>query len=409
VPDLLPFTAIRYVGTGIPNDISDVCSPPYDVVDADQRAALAARDPHNVVRLVLPDSYAAAAATFARWQREGVLAADPAPGFTVYRMEFTDADGRPAHTTGVIGALRLDDDGQAAQPHERTLPKAKSDRLELLRATRANLEPIWGLSLATGLGALLEPGGPPLAVATDDDGVRHSVWALTAPDRIAAVRDAVGGRTLVLADGHHRYETSRNYRRERAAGGRPDPGADAIMTLVVELAADELSVHAIHRLLHGVAGVDLRAALTDTFTVEDAGAPTADGVAALERAMVRDRALGLVEPGGLALLRPRPELEARLGAEAPELRDVDSARFDHGVRAALPGVELGYRNDAAAVAAVVAKGDADAAVLLRPVGVDAIRAAAAAGVLMPEKTTYFAPKPRSGAVFRSLDLDVDSA
>jgi hypothetical protein len=137
--------------------------------------------------------------------------------------------------------------------------------------------------------------------------------------------------------------------------------------------------------------------------VEAAGPNTPDGVLALEVAMRRHGGLGLVDHDGLALLLPTDEL-ARRSADLPlELRDVDSTRFDVGVRAELPDVTLAYRNDGRAVAAQVEKGTADAAVLLRPVDVDTIRAAAAADLRMPEKTTFFAPKPRTGMVFRSLD------
>ncbi len=414
MPDFLPFPGIRYRVA----DISAVSAPPYDVIEPDERAALVARDPHNSVRLILPDSYAGAADTLARWRAEGVLVTDDSPTFSVYRMDFTGGDGRPQHTTGVIGALGLDNERGDVMPHERTLPKAKSDRLELLRATRANLDPIWGLSLATGLsdlldGAVAEAGGDPLATATDADGFHHALWRVTDPARIAAIAEAVRSTRLVLADGHHRFETAGNYRAERrapdadgsgpGASGAGDPGADAIMTLVVELAPEQLCVRAIHRLLGGVTGVDLRGALADGFVVRDMGPNVPEGVAALEAAMRGDGGLGLVDREGLALLIPRPELESRMRELPDELRDVDSARFDAGVLPQVPGVTLAYRNDAGTVAAQVEKGDADAAVLLRPVTVDTIRAAAAASLRMPEKTTFFAPKPRTGMVFRSLD------
>jgi len=207
----------------------------------------------------------------------------------------------------------------------------------------------------------------------------------------------------VLADGHHRFETANTYRTERREARVDDPGADAILTLVVELAPGQLCVRAIHRLLSGVGGTDLRAALAGPFRVDAAGPNVPEGVAALEVAMRESGGLGLIDREGLALLLPQPQLEAGMEALPDELRDVDSARFDVGVLPAVPGVSLAYRNDANAVAAQVEKGDADAAVLLRPVTVDTIRAAAAADLRMPEKTTFFAPKPRTGMVFRSLD------
>jgi uncharacterized protein (DUF1015 family) len=400
VPRFLPFPGLRYRS----RDISAVSAPPYDVIEPEARAALEARDPHNAVRLILPDTYDAAAAALAQWRAEGVLVTDDTPTFSIYRMDFTGDDGVPQRTTGVLGALALDDDGSGVMPHERTLPKAKTDRLELLRATRANLDPIWGLSLAGGLSSHLSPGdAEPDATAVDEDGFHHSLWKIDDPERIATISAAVGSELVVLADGHHRFETANNYRRERRAAGIDDPGADAIMTLIVELAPNQLCVRAIHRLLTGVANVDLRDALGGPFFVHAAGPNVPEGVAALEVAMRDGGGLGLVDRDGLALLMPTAELELAITDLPVELRDVDSARFDAGVLPAVPNATLAYRNDAQHVAAQVAKGDADAAVLLRPVTVETIRAAAAADLRMPEKTTFFAPKPRTGMVFRSLD------
>ena len=175
------------------------------------------------------------------------------------------------------------------------------------------------------------------------------------------------------------------------------------MTLVVELAPEQLCVRAIHRLLHDLGSVRLRDALAPVFEVRDAGPNEAAGVVALEAAMRREGALGLVDADGLALLVPTAALDDLVAALPAPLRGVDAARFEAGVLPSVPGVSLGYRDDAATVAAAVEKGQAQAAVLLRPVDVDTIRAAAAAGVRMPEKTTFFSPKPRTGMVFRSLD------
>ncbi|MEX1006735.1 MAG: DUF1015 domain-containing protein [Acidimicrobiia bacterium] len=400
MPDFLPFPALRYATPPSGDaDLSAVCAPPYDVIEPEDRASLLAAEPRNAVRLILPDSYAAAADLLARWQADGTLIVDDTPTFSIYRMHFTGDDGLARVTTGVIGALELDRDG--VLPHERTLPKAKSDRLELLRATRANFDPIWGLSLATGLSELLEPDAAPVAVADDRDGVRHECYPITDPVRLGAIRAAVSASGLVLADGHHRFETACTYYDERR---RDDVGAGAIMTLVVELAPEQLCVRAIHRLLTDLPSVRIRDALASVFDVRDAGANDAAGVAALEAAMQRERALGLVDAEGLALLVPRAALDQRVAELAPPLRDVDAARFDAAVLPALPGVSLAYRDDAATVAAAVEKGNAQVAVLLRPVEVETIRAAAAARLRMPEKTTFFAPKPRTGMVFRSLDL-----
>lgn len=430
MPDFLPFAGIRYdparfAGPAGPSaDLRSVAAPPYDVIDEDDRALLEAADPHNAVRLLLPrdaadrDRYQVAADAFAHWQATGVLVADDEARFYAYSMEFDDEDGRSRRTRGVIGAVGLPDaDGPDADgpdaggataaaviPHERTLPKAKSDRLSLLRATRANLDPIWCLSLASGLSDLLDAGaGEPLAGCVDSGGVRHQLRALTGdPDPIS---ELVGGASLLIADGHHRFETAFNYRNERAATREGDAGAGRIMTFVVELSEEELCVRAIHRVLSEVGDVDLRTQLAASFTVVDAGPNTPDGVSALRHRMVSAGGLGLVDRSGLALLVPRrAELEPRLEGVESTLRDVDATLFEVGIQEQLPDrVEVEYRNDCAVVAALVEKGAADAAVLLRPVTVPQIREAAFAGVRMPQKTTFFHPKPRTGMVFRSLD------
>jgi uncharacterized protein (DUF1015 family) len=418
VPEFLPFAGIRYDAarlagsTGRAADVAAVAAPPYDVIDDDDRAVLEAADPHNAVRLILPrevagrDCYEAAADALTSWRDGGVLVADREPHFYLYAMEFEDEDGRPRHTRGVIGAVALPEAPGAGgvMPHERTMPRAKSDRLALLRATRANFDPIWCLSLAPGLTELLDAGeGAPLAECVDAEGVRHRLRELSGD--VAAVAEQVGSASLMIADGHHRFETACAYRDERVAAGVDDPGAGGIMAFVVELSDDELCVRAIHRLLTGLAGVDLRAAVAPGFDVVDAGPNTPEGVAALRKRMTSEGGLGLVDARGLALLVPRPDALAPALAPVDEpLRTIDATIFEAGIQTCLPSAaEVGYRSDAGVVAALVEKGAAEAAVLLRPVTVPQIRAAAFAGVRMPQKTTFFHPKPRTGMVFRSLD------
>ena len=414
MPEFLPFRGIRYALSEetSPADVGPVAAPPYDVIDDDSRAALESTDPRNSVRLILPrdgedgrDRYQIAADCFDEWHRTGALLVDDPARFYLYEMLFEDENGRFRRTHGVIGTLGLpprgvDPGAVGVLPHERTMTTAKSDRLSLLRATRANLDPIWVLSLTEGLSKLLVPHRLPLiAYCEDSDGVTHRLFPLTTPKDVAAVSEAVAASPVVLADGHHRFETACAYRDERLAAGLDDPGAERIMAFTAELADDELSVRPIHRLLLGLGGIDVRAALTGAFTVLDAGANTPDRVVELRARMRDEDALGLIDRSGLALLRPTQKV-----TDTPEvLSDVDSIRFDTSVRPALPDAMVTFRSDAAAVAALVEKGTADAAVLLRPVTVAQIRAAAFAGLRMPEKTTFFSPKPRTGMVFRSLD------
>ncbi len=408
VPVFLPFRGLRYqpLAAGL-TDLSAVAAPPYDVIHDDERDVLERRDPHNAVRLILPraegntDEYETAAAELAAWRADGVLATDDAAAFYGYRMAFTDSDGRNRVTHGIVGALELPEGGPGTGdilPHERTIPRHRTDRLSLLRATRANLDPIWGLSGATGLAAIVGDPDHDERTAVDPEGVRHAAWPITNPARVDAIRDAVGSGPLVLADGHHRFETACAYRAERPTD---DPGADAIMALVVELADDELWVAPIHRLAPEPVP---RARLEHAFTITPMGTNTGDDVDALERAMADHGGMGLIDGDGLALLTPRADVVAPLlEVEPPEVRGADAAVFEVAVMPHLDGLPLEYRSDAHAVADVVRRGDAAAAFLLRPVSVADIRTASYAGVRMPQKTTFFAPKPRTGLVFRSLD------
>ena len=336
MPRFEPFRGIRYDVHHL--DPARVTAPPYDVISPDEREALLEEAPQNVVRIDLPlpdptdpmsDPYATAAALFRMWRHENLLVDDDEPSFTVYRMEAPDEDGVVRHTTGVIGAMELSRPGEGGiLPHEFTTPKAKSDRLDLLRSTVANLSPVWGLSPAAGLTELLECDDRPLA-HFEADGVVHTVWRISDPARVEAIAAAISAEPIVIADGHHRYETSLAYRDERRADS-PDGtagGAEAVMCFVVELVDDELSVGPIHRLLSGLPDdLDLVAALEPFFTVEPfeiTGAGTvrrlqAEGALGLVTA---DRHLAAAPPARGHGRGPRPRLQPpRRGPRLPRRR-----------------------------------------------------------------------------------------
>jgi uncharacterized protein (DUF1015 family) len=394
VPRFEPFIGIRFDTETL--DPALVTAPPYDVISPTDRAALVASAPANVVRIDLPidgdDPYGDAAQQFAQWRSEGVLVDDLQPSFTVYRMDAPDENGIIGHTTGVIGAMELTRPGEGdILPHEFTTPKAKSDRLDLLRSTRSNLSAVWGLSPARGLTALLESTEAPLC-RFEADGVTHSVWRITDTARIDAIRAAIGSAPIVIADGHHRYETSLAYRDERRASEGDGGQADAVMTFVVELIEDELDVGPIHRLLSGLPeGFDLRAAFDPFFEIEAFAfndAPTVRRIQELG-------GLVLVLPGDAWLLRPRAETISAT-------RDLDSSRLDLAL-ASLPNHSLVYQHGVEHIRSAVETGAAQAGVLLRPVTIDQIIEIAKGGEKMPPKSTFFAPKPRTGVVFRSID------
>jgi uncharacterized protein (DUF1015 family) len=391
VPRFEPFPGLRYRDDV---DLDAVTAPPYDVISPAARAELAGRTAYNVVHVDLPDEaegagrYTGAAERLAVWEAEGVLVRDPEPRLYVYRMGYRDRDGRPRQTTGVLGALGLVPPADGVLPHERTTPKAKTDRLELLRATATNLSPIWGLSLAEGLAELCEPTGPPLGRATDEDGVHHRFWPVTSPALIEALAERVASAPVVIADGHHRWETSIAYRDEIGPGP-----ADLTLALVVELAPDQLDVRPIHRLLRGLPlDIDLLDALSSWFEVLETQPADPSLPARAEEA----GALGLALPGGrAALLRPLVD------AFPDDTPDLDSSRLDVA-RAALPEHEVVYEAEVDTVLAEVGAGEA-VGVVLRPATVAQIAATAHGGDRMPPKTTYFWPKPRTGFLFRPVD------
>jgi uncharacterized protein (DUF1015 family) len=400
VPRFEPFQGLRYGPKVAP--LAQVIAPPYDVISPTERAHLASRHRANAVLVELPeadlsgrrDRYTVATDLFTRWQEKGIIVADPVPSLYPYRM--TDTSGRV--TTGVIGALGLAEPGAESDilPHEQTLPKPKSDRLDLLRATRANLSPIWGLSMASGVTATFDPtDDDPVADVYDDDGVRHQLWVLNDADTVDAVRTALATAPVVLADGHHRYETARAFQAEcrQANGGAPGP-YDLVMALVVELAEDQLTVGAIHRTVIGLPeDFDFVDALAPWFDVVRAGAADDRTLGAL----ADSRSLTLVAGGGAYLLLPHAEVQEQEG------NDLDS-NLIATVLAALPPHEVMHRHSVAEAMEALRDGEGQAAFLLRPVTVSQIDEWANARRRMPPKTTFFSPKPRTGMVFRSLDL-----
>lgn len=390
MPRFEPFRALRYAA----DPLDDVIAPPYDVLSPDDVAELAARHPHNIVHVDVPaggdDRYTRAATVLAGWVDEKVLVLDERPSFTIYRMDFSDATDTPRRLVGVLGALEVVDAGAGGVlPHERTTPKASTDRLDLTRATAANLSPVWGLSLAAGLSDLLAAPAEPVGSVLVD-GVRHTVERVAEAERVKAIADLVSLHDVLIADGHHRYGISRTYRDEvRAASGRTDTPAELTLTFVGELAPEQLSVEAIHRLYHDVTADDLAAALHRTFELTPLDEPTPATLAA----MVAEGFLVLLTPAGARRLDPRP------GA-FDGVRAIDGAWLEHALADSPATVD--YQHGLAETAAAVAAGRAAAAVLIRPVSVAEIERTAREGVLMPPKSTFFTPKLRTGFVVRPL-------
>ena len=392
MPIFAPFRALRYRAD---HDLSLVTAPPYDVLNNNDRSNLMSLHPRNVVAVDLPvgdNPYATAAATLATWRSEGVLQLDARPSFTLYRMSFVDARGDRRNTVGVIGALEVVDEGAGGVlPHERTTPKAKTDRLDLTRATRANLSPVWGLSLREQLTDALIAAGELLGEFVDDDGVTHRVERVDDPTRVRSIASLVSSAPVLIADGHHRYAIARTYRDEMR--GTPlAEAASTTMTYVGELVEQQLSIAAIHRLYRGITADELRNVVSAKFDIR----PVSGSITTRIISEMSERGSLCLVDGSHAgwWLTPKP------GAFAG-LRDLDSDRLEIALRTI--DHEVAYQHGFDEVIAQLDAGHAAVAVFIRPTSIAEIRRTADERLLMPPKSTFFTPKLRTGLVIRPLD------
>ncbi|MBA2513692.1 MAG: DUF1015 domain-containing protein [Solirubrobacterales bacterium] len=416
--DVQPLRALHY-DFSRQDGLKLVTAPPYDVIDPQQREELLARSPHNVVEIDLPqgdDPYERAASTFNAWQREGVLVRDDAPAIWALTQDYTGPDGRARTRRGIFARIRVEDYGRGRiRPHERTHPGPKEDRLRLTRATRANLSPIFSLyddPDGTAWSAI-EPqiqGAEPVGEVLDEDGTRHRLWRVADSEAIAAVRDGLAPKELLIADGHHRYETARVYAEE--IGGE---GAHRfVLMCLVALQDPGLTIFPTHRLVRGLTSARqeaLAATLREHFKIEPIEVdrlrpPDGDGPLVLGyidahfrqafRLTLRDRSIADV------LLSDRPEpyrrldtavLEALILKGPLELSDDQISHLDG----------FGYSRTDAEALELVESGAYDAAFFLRPSPVAQVSEIAAAGETMPPKSTYFFPKLLTGMLFNPLD------
>lgn len=410
---LAPFRGLRYVPARV-GSLAAVTSPPYDVVvRPDGLHHLESADPHNIVRLILPQAITAgtrhrkAAVTLDRWLADGVLAPDPDPALYVYEQR-----GDGILQRGLIGALELSrpDEG-IVLPHEDVMPHVVEDRAALMRTTAANLEPL----LLTyrgdgdGAGAVIDRTveREPLLSTTTEDGFHHRLWSVTNPADLAAVAAELGRHQALIADGHHRWATYLRLREEHTAPGPWNYG----LVLLIDTARYPLRVRAIHRLLNRLPVADALAALGDAFRVTRVEGPLAAAQEALAAATAEGNAFLLAGDGTFHLVdRPDPELLARtIRADRPEAwRTLDatvlhSTLLDHIWQIPDAPEDIAYIHDTeAAVAQAERRGGT--AVLMHPVKEEVVRDLARQGVTMPRKSTSFGPKPATGLVLRSLAI-----
>ncbi|WP_405466400.1 DUF1015 domain-containing protein [Streptomyces jietaisiensis] len=414
--DLAPFRGLRYDPRRV-GSLAAVTSPPYDVVvRPDGLLHLESADPHNIVRLILPQAGTPAARneraadTLNRWIAEGVLARDPEPALYVYEQR----DGEGLLQRGLIGALRLSEPSDGlVLPHEDVMPHVVADRADLMRATRTNLEPLLltyrGKGGTTGAHAVVEraTGRPPLLSTTTEDGFGHRLWAVTDPADIAEARADLAGHQALIADGHHRWATYLRLRAEHPAPGPWDFG----LVLLVDTARHPLRVRAIHRLLPRLPVADALATLTDLFRVRHLRTASLDEALEALAEAVRDGNAFLLAGDGAFHLVDRPSLDLltrTVPKDRPEAwRTLDATvlhatLLEHVWRIPEDSPEhVAYIHDTASTVEK-AEREGGTAVLLHPVQEDIVRSLAQRGVTMPRKSTSFGPKPATGLVLRTL-------
>ena len=416
-----PLRALRYDPAQAPLD--QVTAPPYDVIGPSERALLMERSPHSVVRLILPDSPNGAADLLHAWTQSGVLQRDMLPAIWWHSQRFTGPDGVDHTRSGFVAGVRLSPYEQGrVRPHEQTHSAAKADLLELVRSTQANFAPLFGLyddptSAAAALAP--DPTAAPDMAATDGDGTEHRFWRVDDADAIVAVQLALADGEILIADGHHRYETALAYQAERRArDGDPadDQPYDFVLMHLVELGDPGLVVYPTHRVVRGTREVtpDLLAA----FDVRELSGTPAQVEAALnetDRSQVAFAVWrGAGRPALIATLRDRSTAMLAMPGSVAALRAIDSAVLEAVVLAPMLGMLdreqflqtdlVRYVRELGAATGAVDAGESAAAFLLRAPTVDQVRAVAAAGKVMPQKSTYFFPKLYSGFLLQPLDV-----
>jgi uncharacterized protein (DUF1015 family) len=416
---LLPFRAVRY-NTSV-SDLAAVVAPPYDVIDDREQAELEAVDPHNVVRLILPrdpgvpgiDRYAAAAQTFEQWLDDETLLTDDAPALYVYQQTRAGV----VLQRGLLGAVVMQPlDGGVILPHENVRTGPVEDRLSLMRAMRANPEPIFllydggGAATASSASAVTRE---PVASTITADGITHELWSITESHELDAIAADLAGRHAMIADGHHRYTTYGYLRDELRAAGEGAGPWDAGLTLLVDSSVAAPDIRAIHRVVPGLSLEEALAAASEAFRVVRLDGQVDNAEHALALLGEHNSPAFLLSDGRSFALLLDPNLD-QLAAAKPADRTAAWWTLDASVASVFVMETLLGVSDAAgqveaehdpASAMRLAARDGGIALFLKPAPLNGIVAVAEAGDAMPRKSTLFLPKPRSGIAMRAFRFE----
>jgi uncharacterized protein (DUF1015 family) len=423
--EIQPLRALHY-DPAVVGPLADVTAPPYDVIDPEQRAALLSRSPYNIVAIDLPetgdgrdsDQYAAAASLLEAWQLQGALVRDAEPAIWAHTQEYTGPDGRRLTRRGFYCRVRIEEYGPGrVRPHERTHPGPKEDRLRLTRATRTNVSPIFGLysdPTQAAWTALEQPTArAPWAEITDAQDTVHGLWRVSGPEAIAAVQAATSGAELLIADGHHRYETMRTYAQEIGGEGEHN----YILMCLVALEDPGLTVFPTHRLI-GALDDDRRCALEQALERDfDITEVPVERIAPSEQepGAMTPLQLGYIDTrDGRALrltLKDQAIADAALADRSQAYRQLDTGVLEALLLKGALGLSdedishlngLFYARSTEEALELVRTGAYDAAFFMRPTPVAQVRDVAAAGENMPPKSTFFYPKLLTGLLLNPL-------
>jgi uncharacterized protein (DUF1015 family) len=420
VAEIAPLKTMRYAPE-VAGDLQTLISPPYDVIDAPMRDSLAGGNARNVVEIDLPEGagdqkYANSAALIDKWLADGALVVEDEPAYWILRQEFEGPDGRTRARTGFFARVKVEDYGPGRiRPHERTHPGPKEDRLKLMHATKANLSPIFSLFSDEGgdSGPLLAAAavGEPFAQLTDSQGIRNTLWRVADPQLVEQLTTSLAGKELLIADGHHRYETARTYAQQVGGEG----SHNYVLMFLCALQDPGMAVFATHRLAEGTSPEQqeaINSVAKESFEIEevaldDIAPPDDDDTLKCEfgyidarnkqayRLRLKDQAIAD------AALTGKPEPYRRLDTAILETLFLKGAlgMTDDDI-SHLNG--LWYSSELQEAQDFVLTGRYDLCFFLRPTPIQQIVEIAAAGENMPPKSTYFYPKVPTGLVFNPL-------
>ncbi len=419
--EIKAFRGIRYNQAKVALD--NVTAPPYDIISPQEQEGYYKKSPHNIVRLdfgqILPtdsdndNRYSRSAADLSRWLEDGILVKDDTPRLYVYRQIFS-GEGGPTQVTGIVCLVKLTEFGEDVLPHEKTLSGPKRDRRQLLEACESNFSQVFALySDHSGIVSKTlhsSTTSEPEMETTDADGVVHQMWSATSSEVIKTITRALADRKLLIADGHHRYETSLNYMKDMRDSGRARDSHRYIMMFLVDMIHEDLIIMPTHRVVkkEGFAIESFLTSLGKTFEVSEGlwEPRTAEEVARDGQSF----RFGLYSDGRLLSLRgDREVLAGRLtGPNSLAWKRLDTTLLQETILGPHLDVSssdgsLSFTQSDVEAKRRVDASEASLAVLLEPMLIDTVEAVAEAGDKMPQKSTYFYPKPRTGLILRDLE------